>query len=208
MAGLRNGGAVHVDIRSVSTSGSVTAFSDDATAGGGRQVITIGGIEHATILYVNGVGYVKADVPALTGFLGVPQAQAPPLAGRWIALHPGDSIGATTYRSLVDGITLSSVVSEVLGMITAPYKLTAPTTLSGQSVLGIQGQSPVSQAPPMPPVTLYVTAGKGVRPVLFKQDGNGTQQYQMSFSQWGEALNLTAPPGAMQAPSLGPPAIV
>ena len=49
LSSLRSAGSVHVDVAGALPGGSV-AFSDDATATGGRQLVTFDGTGHATIL--------------------------------------------------------------------------------------------------------------------------------------------------------------
>jgi hypothetical protein len=45
LAALRSGGSVHVDISSTTSAGSVV-YSDDGTASGGRQIVTVNKTEH------------------------------------------------------------------------------------------------------------------------------------------------------------------
>ena len=55
LAALKAGRAVHVAISTTVTNGSVT-YSDDATADGGRQYITLSTGGHVSILYTGSVG--------------------------------------------------------------------------------------------------------------------------------------------------------
>src|SRR5258708_1036746 len=82
LASLKAGRTVHVDITSSDTTGT-TSYSDDATATGGQQIITIDGVQHATILFIDNIGYLKANASALAGFIGVPAAQTSALAAEW-----------------------------------------------------------------------------------------------------------------------------
>ncbi len=205
LASLKAGPTVHVDIRSVDASGTVTTFSDEATATGGKQVITIGGSQHATVLYVGDIGYIQGDEAALAGFFGVPTSQAADLAGRWLSFQRGDTLGTSSYADVIAGITLSSVATEI--QLPGPYTKTGPVTVAGQPALAIG--SPAGEAQPLPSsarMTLYVAA-KGSRPVLEKLSNGGSSQYQISFSHWGETVHLTAPPDALPVSSLGTPVI-
>jgi hypothetical protein len=196
---------VHVDISTLDTSNDVTSYSDDATATGGQQVITIDGTQHATILFIDNTGYLKADAAALAGFIGAPAAQVAELAGKWLSFSPGDTLGTTTYASLVAGITLSSVASEI--KLSGPDTVTGPETVNGQSVLAISSPIPASQKlPSSARMILYVTAS-GSRPVKEKLSGVSGTENQYSFSDWGESLHLTAPADALPVSSLGPPVL-
>ncbi|MCW2930511.1 MAG: hypothetical protein JWM19_1473 [Actinomycetia bacterium] len=203
LASLEGGRAVHIDITSGDKSNGTTSYSEDATPTGGQQIITIDGTQHATILFIDNVGYLKANAAALAGFIGAPAAQAPTLAGKWLSFSPGDTLGTTTYASLVAGITLSSVASEI--KLSGPDTVTGPQTVNGQSVLAISSPVPTSQQlPSSARMILYVTAS-GSRPVTEKLSGVAGAENEYSFSHWGESLHLTVPADALPVSSLGAP---
>ena len=136
---MRAGGSVHVDITQSTSHGSL-AYSDDATGSGGRQVITIDGAGHATILFIAGVDYVQADAQALATLFELPQPQADQAAGQWISLRPGEKLGTSTYDDVTAGITLSSVATELEP--NGIPSLAAPATVAGQPVIGVQAPLP------------------------------------------------------------------
>ncbi len=199
LAAVRSGGSVHVDITSVTPDGSV-AFSDDATGGGGRQVVTFDGTGHATILLIDGVDYVQADAAALQGFFQVTLAQSEQAAGRWISLRPGETLGASTYDDVTAGITLSSVATEL--QVGSPLSKTAPATVAGQPVIGVQAPLPASDGLSGAKLVLYMTDNSALRPVRYELVGGGSTKNEISFSRWGERLDLAAPPNAVPASSL------
>ena len=199
LAALRAGGSVHVDITADARDGSVV-FSDDATASGGRQVITFDGTGRATILLIDGVDYVQADALALQGFFEAPLAQAEQAAGQWISLRPGEKLGASTYDDVTAGITLSSVATEL--QVGSPLSKTAPATVAGQQVIGVQAPLPASDGLPGAKLVLYVTDDPALRPVRYELVGGGSTKNTISFSRWGERLSLTAPENAVPASSL------
>lgn len=198
LAAVRAGGSVHVDITSHGPDGTVT-YSDDATANGGRQVITFEGAGHATILLIDGVDYVQADAQALHGFFQAPLAQAERAAGQWISLRPGEKLGANTYDDVTAGITLASVATEL--EVGRPLSKTAPATVAGQPVIGVQAPLPASDGLPGAKQVLYMTDDSALRPVRYELVGAGSTQNTISFSRWGERLSLTAPPNAIPASS-------
>jgi len=199
LAALRAGGSVHVDMSSVAHGGSVV-FSDDATGSGGRQVITIDGTGHATILLIGGVDYVRADAQALQGFFELPLTQAEQAASQWISLRPGEKLGTSTYDDVTAGITLSSVATEL--QVGSPMSKTAPATLAGQPVIGVQAPLPANQGLRGAKTVLYVTDDAALRPVRYELVGGGSTQDTISFSRWGERLRLTTPANAVPASSL------
>jgi hypothetical protein len=201
-AALRAGGSVHVDMTDNSPQSSLV-YSDDATASGGRQVITIDRTGHATILFIAGVGYVQANASGLAAIFDVPQQLAGQFADQWIALRPGEKLGLSTYDDVTAGITLSSVATE-LGSNGTPT-LAAPGIVAGQRVVGVQVPLPAGQQlPATARDVLYITDNSLLRPVLSEVTNAGSYKYQMSFSHWGETLHLTAPANAVPASSVTP----
>jgi hypothetical protein len=203
LAALKAARAVHVTISSAVTNGTIT-YSDDATPDGGRQYITLSTGGDVTILYAGGVGYVEGDEQGLVGFMELPVSQAQSLAGQWIAVHPGQGLGASSYADIVDGITLSSVASEIA--LADPLTLTAPATVAGQRAVGVQGRAPASQQlPASARVTLEVAAA-GSRPLRETVVASGGYTSTITFSDWGESLSLS-PPQHPVAPVASPPAL-
>lgn len=201
LAALRAGPSVH--LHGVSKfSSHVIVVSQDSGANAGRQVFTIDGNGHATVLVVGGVSYIKGDAAALTGFFGFPAALAMRLVGRWISFHPGDSAGGTNYQTVTSGVTLASVADEI--RLTGPLTLTAPTVAAGQPVVGIRGDAPAGIGdPPGSRATLYVASRGRPLPVTFQLIAAAAKE-TVTFSRWGEALHLTVPPNPIPAASLSP----
>ncbi len=206
LAALRSGGSVHVDI-TVALPGASIVESDDATASGGRQIMSIGQSAHATILFIAGVGYVKADAKGLNGFFGVPQLQAEQFADRWIAVRHGDKIGQTTYADLTAGITLSSVASELEPASASTPKLAPANTINGQRVVAVQAPAQVSGLTSKATETLDVTDNSLLRPVQVKMVAGRSYSSTMSFTHWGETLHLSAPSGAVPASAVTPASV-
>ena len=203
LAALKAGRTVHITIRTVLSNGSIT-YSNDATADSGRQYITLSTGGKVTVLYVGGVGYVEGNAQGLAGFMAVPVSQAQSLAGQWIAVHPGQELGESSYADIVAGITLSSVASEIA--LNAPLSLTAPASVAGQRAIGVQGRAPASQQlPASARVTLDVAAA-GSRPLRETVVASGGLTSTTTFSDWGESVQLS-PPQHPIAPVASPPAL-
>jgi len=201
LAALRASPSVHLH-GVIKSSSHVGVLSQDSGADAGRQVWTIDGNEHGTVLVVGGVGYIKGNAAALTGFFGFPTGLATRLVGRWISFHPGDSAGGTNYQAVTSAVTLASVADEL--RLTGPLTLTAPTVAAGQPVVGVHGRVPGHDNPPGSTLTLYVASRGHPLPVTF-QTKAAVGQATYRFSRWGEALHLTAPPNSIPAASLSSP---
>jgi len=203
LAALKAGRAVHVTISTVLSNGTIT-YSDDSAPAGGRQYITLSTGGNVSILYVGGVGYVEGNAQGLVGFMDLPVSQAQSVAGQWIAVHPGQALGSNSYADIVDGITLSSVASEIA--LTAPLTLTAPATVAGQRAVAVQGRAAASQQlPASARVTLDVAAA-GSRPLRETVVAGDGFTSTTTFSDWGESLPLS-PPRDSIAPVASPPAL-
>jgi len=113
-----------------------------------------------------------------------------------------DKFGARLNDTVTDGITLSSVAGE-LAMKNGTATTTAPATIAGQRVVGVQGQPSGGQLPASAKEVLYLTDDARLRPVLSEQTAAGIKS-EVSFSEWGEKLALTAPTGAVPASSITP----
>lgn len=202
LAALRSGGSVHVDSSTTTSAGS-EASTDDATASGGRQTVTVSKTEQMTVLLIAGVGYVQGEGTGLTLF-GVPQSQAEQFAGKWIVLRPGDTLGTSSYDDVTEGITLSSVASE-LKPGGGPATLAAPAVIHGQRVVAVQAPLPAgSQFSAAARDVVYMTDDSLARPVLSEITNAVGYTYQMSFSRWGETVHLTAPTKTIPASSVTP----
>jgi hypothetical protein len=202
MAALKAGPTVHID-ESTTVSHGTISFSDDATASGGQQDITLSAGGYVEIRYVAGVGYVRGDVPGLVGFMGVAQAQAQSLANRWISVRPGQQVGGSPYSDIVDGITLSSLTSQI--GLTAPLTVTAPATVAGQRVIGVHGDVPASDQLPAGATATLDVAATGSRPVLWTSTAGSNIQSTLSFSNWGKPVRVAAPEGSIPAPAAAAP---
>ena len=203
LAALKSGHSVHVDITNEGPQGTTT-FSDESTTNGGRQLITTSNGGHVTILYIAGTAYVTGNSAGLVGFMGLSAAEAARVADRWVSVRPGQSLGQNAFSDIADGITLSSVASEV--QVDSPLTLTAPTVADGQRVVGVRGSAPAGQQTPgAARVTFDVTASGTPLPVLYTASAAGGYQTRIAFSHWGETVSLTAPPDALPATSTEPP---
>ncbi len=186
IAAVRGASTVHIEVRVTTGAASVT-YSDDAGGSFGDQIIAASNGGTATVLEVKGVGYFKANVPGLVGFLGLSGTDARKFAGQWISFQPGD-VG---YQRVVSGVTLGSVADELA--LGGQVRSLGARRVAGQAVIGLQGGTPpVWNARMGGTATLYVAAGAMPLPVTFRAttDGGGASA---AFSRWGEPVHVTPP---------------
>ncbi len=172
---------------------STVTLTDDLSLAGGRQDIVHFGGEHAHVLIVGDTAYFSGNEAALTGYFGLSAQSARKVGSRWVSVPKSNR----DYRQLAAGATLISA----LGQLSPPGKLTetAPTTIDGQSVIGIRG-TPASQAGATASSVLYISRSKDPLPVRLSvsvTSSNGDVRSTVDVSGWGEHVVLTAPSGAI-----------
>jgi len=181
-------GWVHLAVSStVGTTATVEAVDAGPTVG--QQTITIG-TQTATLLYVGKVAYLRAESATLAQAAGLPTITAADV-GKWISYTPADR----GYSSLITGLTLPSLVTQILN---GPRDLTlgSPTTVDGQLVVPITGEA--RYAGKLVNVTLDVTRGSDPLPVEINAVSRGANETSI-FSNWGKPVTITAPSGAQPA---------
>jgi len=190
LAATKGEGTVHLTV--VAREGPYTAtYSSDAGLNVGRQNVTAGDGGKATVLEVNGVGYLQANAKALVGFLGIPQALAQRYAGRWIVFRQSDP----RFQQVISGVTIAGVADDLA--LTSPVTTTGKSTVDGQAVEGLHGGSPIAlNAPAGISAKLYITAHGKPLPVLF-EGGVAPSFQRVTFSRWGEPLTVTPPTSAL-----------
>ena len=188
--------SVHVDIRQTQQS-RTAVYSDDSADGAGRQEITISGGEHAIVLVMGAVAYIRGNEAALTGYFGFPAAAAKRLINRWISIRRGDF----GYQQVTSGVTLAGVARQL--ELTGPLTIKAPGMVAGQSVVGVHGTVPASVgAPAGTKATLYAAASGSALPVSYRLDRADSLQFVATFSRWGEPVHLAAPRNAIPVTSI------
>jgi hypothetical protein len=193
LAAAAAAGSVHFTGTDRSSSGTTT-YDQNASAGEGNQIITTSGGGRLTIRVVAGVGYLRGNATALSQI--IPNGPVSQLAGRWIAIHPGDP----GYQDFTDGVTLASVLAEFTP--TGSLASTDPQTVDGQSVIGVKGVAPAAAGVLRgQPVTLYMMAAGRPLPVAF-QGGSGTDQENVAFTGWGETVHMVVPANSLPITSL------
>ncbi len=170
--------------------GAPTTFVSDDGPRNGTQDITVGPVA-GHIRVVGTRTYIRGGPQALVDLFGMPEGVAGRLGGRWVQLGPGDS----EYTSVTAGVTISSFLSETgfSGPVTeAAGRLGgAPVTvITGALAAGGTGTG-----------TLYVSDTSRPLPLRWRiVQGNATTA--TSFTAWGHAVAVAAPPGAVALPDV------
>ncbi len=187
------------------TSGGVTQTTDgDAGPASGKQVITIGS-DTFTVLVIGPSCYFQGDANQMVEQLGLPKSIATAHAGQWISLSPSD----LPYQSVYVAVTTRSALSSNIAF--APHQEAGRSRRAGYRVLQITGpminevvNGQTQQAKGT--AALYVTTSRPHLPVAYTQNGKIDKvesKLVMTFSKWGEIVNVAAPQGAVGYSSLG-----
>jgi len=180
----------------------------DAGSSGGRQVISIGP-DTFTVLVTGTDCFFQGNQRQMVEQLGLPVAVASAHAGQWISLAPDDP----PYQSVYVAVKTRSALSSNIAFV--PHQESGTSTRSGYRVLGITG--PMSNQivggqteKAKGTATLYVTTSRPHLPVEYTENGTITvggqrakSKLDITFSRWGEAVTVNAPPGAVSYSSLG-----
>lgn len=190
---VNKAGSVHV-VTTIETPDEPTAtYVNDVAGDTGQQVITVGGAQ-LTTLVVGNTAYVKANELALTIVFQQSAAVAQQYADKWMAYNSGGQ----AYVQIADTLTLGSLLHDVTPASSGAKVSTS--TVKGKAVVGIQGALSGAMSG-----TLYVSSTDPYLPV--EEVGNAKGAVSTSvFSGWGEAVNVTAPTGALPGIDPGAPA--
>ncbi|HTZ08570.1 MAG TPA: hypothetical protein VMB72_05845 [Acidimicrobiales bacterium] len=161
-----------------------------------QQTVTEG-TQKVSVTYVGGVAYVQGNAGGLASAMGLSSSVAAQYAGKWIAIQSTDSL----HKSIVQAVTLTATLSQLIP--TAPLEFASPTTIGGRQALAVKGSLPKGTASGVSgSTTLYVAASKPVVPLRFTGSASTGVSDTCTFSQWGTAISLTAPTGAIPFSSL------
>ncbi len=171
----------------------------------GTQTITVKGdnvTEHMSAVVLGGTGYVNGNAAALHRIIGLTNAQSSKYADRWLTFPTANS----ALGELVSGLLNSQVATEL--QMTGPFTRGASTTVNGVSVLAIDGFASTESGHKVP-VVLYVPSTGTPLPVEEVTNpkasgGSSTIHGTVTFTQWGEVPNISAPAHAFSLLKLVP----
>jgi hypothetical protein len=186
-------GSTHYVLTAVEGSSSQT-ISGDASATEGQQTV-VQGTQMIQVIYTGGIAYVKGNSGGLTSAMGFTASVAATYANKWIAVHSTDSL----FKSIVSAVTLAGTLAQLNP--TGTLTLTGPTTVAGRQAIGVKGGLPgTPQSGVTGKTTLYVAASDPTVPLKFNGTAaEGTEHVvdTGTFTDWGKALKLTVPAGAV-----------
>ncbi len=187
-----------------SLSGSTQRTVGDAGPDSGRQVITVGA-QKFTVLVIGTACFVRGNAAALNANLGLSTVAATAHVDQWISLARTDA----PYASVYAAVTATSALSD---NVTLTPKAELPDQkIDGRRVQVVTGSiAPVTVAgqtiAPKGTATLAARARSPHLPVRYTERGTQNRQQivtTVTFSRWGEVVDVTAPLGAVSYASLG-----
>lgn len=205
LAAARSAGSFHYVSTSSGATGSATTVGDAGTTSGKQLISTSDSNGNASfeVLVVGSACYFEGDALAMEENLDVSTAVAQAHANQWISLSPSDAPYASVYaavnvdEALADNITvkpqqLGSITTggRTLQTVTGAIK---PVTIAGQTQ-SIKGTA-----------TLEISPSTHL-PVRYTERGTSSGQstsFTITFSNYGETVSESAPPGAVSYASIG-----
>jgi hypothetical protein len=170
--------------------GLVVVGDTGKTSGSEKLKVTTGSTtETLRVLLVGSTGYLKGNNAALQKVLGLTAAQATTYTNKWLSFPTSN----TSLAELISGLRNADVASEL--QMTGPYTLGGTKMIGGQMAQAIHGTAATSSGTKVP-IILYVNATGTPRPiqeVTNPKKMSASVQGTVTFSNWGEKTNPTAP---------------
>jgi hypothetical protein len=202
--GIASKSAAQVVSTAIKTSAAASSFSVDGTvtessstiglnlsvsaSGMSEGTITInGGTAH--VVELGSVAYFKADNSFWTQNGGKADAQL--LAGKWVY----GPITSSTFSSFKGFLSPRKIINSFFSGNQGPFKKGGTSSINGQAVLAITGQTAASNG------TLYVAAtGK---PFVVRLQAKGSSgSGQITFTRYNRPVRPTKPAGAINLQQL------
>jgi hypothetical protein len=185
-----NGWSVHYTSRSTDAK-SVLAETGDAGPASGTQHVAMGQgslSDHASIVVIGDITYLKGNAAALRDLAGLPQGQATSAAGQWVEFATNNA----DLSSVSSGVRSTDLADEL--MLHGPYTMGPSRVLDGYRVDSVEGTQKLRGKQVR--AVLYVRATGQHVPV--EEDSvnaagrpNGT--FHVVYSKWGEIVRPFAP---------------
>jgi hypothetical protein len=195
---------VHFASTATQDGATLTVTGDAGTTSGGQTLVVKnkGVTERMSARVVGSTGYVDGNDAALKDVIGLTKAESSKYAGKWLSFPTSN----TGLDELVSGL-LSSEVSKEL-QISGPFTVGKSATVAGQKATAIVG-SVATQSGSKVPVVLYVPASGSPLPIQEVTNsgsagGASAIHGVVTFSNWGENKNQSAPAGAFSLLKLVP----
>jgi len=218
-AALASGSFHYVSIASGRVGGQpiTTTQSGDTGRGQGVQYMT-SAIGNYEVIVIGSMAYMKPDLKMLENTFGYSPSVAAPYVNQWIAFTPSDS----PYRAVAADVTTETTWNDPALSTTdklpqTPVSVSGISTLDGQSVQTVQyslhGISSAANASYTGTETISFAATEPHLPHVITEQlsgttsqGPSTERAQVTFTQWGEPVNVNAPSGSIPYSALPHPA--
>ncbi len=207
VAAARAAGSVHY-VEVTTAQGTTITIVGDVNRVEGSQQIVLHSANHpdstadngtVTVSLVDGTAYVKGDVGGLHWAIGLPTADGPAVAGKWISIPPSapDGLFANTAAELTTGSVIENF------MMKGPLSLGRHGHVGNSAVVAVHGylkgtgRTVVHQ-------TFEVRSAGAPLPLSSTSPPVGTHYGRnvATYSKWGEPVSVTAPVGATPISSL------
>jgi hypothetical protein len=190
--------SVHYASQAKVSNGSLVETGDAGPASGTQQVALGQGsqVDHASIIVIGGITYLKGNAAALRDLAGLSPGQATVAAGQWVDFATDN----TALASVSDGVRSTDVAHELA--LSGPYALGKPRTLDGHRVESVKGTQTLRGRHVH--VVLYVRASGSHVPVeedAATATGKPNGSFRVVYSMWGETVRPLAPQATA---SIGP----
>ncbi|MGO9332817.1 MAG: hypothetical protein ACLQCU_01970 [Acidimicrobiales bacterium] len=177
-------------------SDEVSVVGDIGTSSGEQHVTMHEGTRtgHLTLLLAGGTAYVQGDVAGLESFTGLSAKLSAKFSGDWISV-PSTNQG---FASIAGSLAVKTAAAQFVKL---PGKLTRGKTSTELGHPAVAVKAAQSSKTGTLSLTMYVATTGAVLPIMVegttRASGSAARSLTARFSDWGEALRLTAPNGAV-----------
>jgi hypothetical protein len=168
----------------------------DVGSSTGEQHITVhdgGQSGHITVLLAKGTAYFTGDTFGLEGFTGLTKALATGLAGKWISVPSSNASFSTIAASLA-----VKTAAEQLVQLSGNLSRGKKSTQLGHPAIAVKAAEKTSSGSLS--LTMYVDTKGAALPIRVQgttqATGSAARSIDATFTNWGEAIHLSAPQGA------------
>ncbi len=172
------------------------------------------------VIVINSVAYMRADSVSLENDFGYSVSEAALYVNRWIGFTPADAPYASVATDVTSGTTWGDPSkSPTDGLPQTPQSVTAPSSRDGRSVqtvaYSLHGASGTSSASYSGTEQISFAADGPHLPYSLIEKLSGTAggepstgMTRVTFSQWGEPVDVSAPTGSIPYSSLPSPTAI
>lgn len=191
LAAATRAGTAHVQMSNTGAGPDVTG-SIDFSPSGGVETATMG-TQTMTVEYIGGSLYMRGDPGLLMATLKLPAAAAARFGGRWLSLP----IDNQYMRQMAGQMQTSVVVSDLLSLAgpVAKASISRPGRVTLEGRLADNRYNRGSGAGD--PTALNISDKAPYYPMSISYSDPQNGSTRMTFSRWGERLDLTPPRDAV-----------